>query len=412
MTPICAALWILFFELTSTIISPIINHYPFFGVSYILLIFLSSKALLSDKKAIVQYLSLLCLFILASITIGSGAILPALSSLRVFIFFPVILVLSHSKQNEEKLFLIIILLMLLLNRFFFGTTDIIKYLELSKIYAARGTSSDGGIPFGFITSFGDMEVTRTWVGYFAADKGAYTAAAALILLVTFWQRSKSYSRGIYGLILIFFAPVLIFEVALVKAALLGLACIIVIVLLLHLGIGIRKSIAVLLLILALGISTVLVLVPHDLLSSSGAISHISGLIQPIIGIDSLSEFIYGNGAGKGGTLSTLAGSIGQDSEDLTKYDIGGESTIGSLIYQIGFGGLMFCCTLIYYFFKQHFTNNLKNQVFACSLIIVSFFSEAVTSIVAMLALKICADSLTDLLYKNSHASDGNFILTL
>lgn len=400
MTPISVLLLILFFELSATIFGSVFGSYPFFGLSYILFVLASSTSLIKYHKMFGKYLLFFGLFLGASVFLGSTSLVPALSSLRVFLFFPMLLFFPTSRPFEGKVYVFVIISIIIFSRYFVGNLESIKFFDLWKAYEARGISSDSGVPFGFVTNFGSKDVVRTWVGFFAADKGAYAAAAALSVLSALWYRSKSYSKVVYGLIFLYFSLVLFFEVTLVKAALLGLLCIVVLVLLVRLGVGIKMAVIGVSLASIISVLTVLMLVPQTVLSSSGAISHIAGLVQPILGIDTVSEFIFGNGAGKGGTLSMLAGGTSADGVDLSKSDIGGESTIGALIYQIGFGGLALCIFLICYCLKDRFVGRLDNQIFAFSLFIVSFFSEAVTSIVAMLTLKICADCLVELINKH------------
>jgi len=118
------------------------------------------------------------------------------------------------------------------------------------------------------------------------------------------------------------------------------------------------------------------------LSSSGAIQHVWGLFYPILqAITDVKLFLLGHGIGTGGTL----GGVSQAVEGLSKTEKGGESFVGSVVFQMGIFGALFYMYMLKKLDDKFFNAfSFEKYILLSSLLlgifISSMFSEPVLSI--------------------------------
>ena len=313
--------------------------------------------------------------------IGSPA--SILSTMRFFLFFTILTIMSsRGKLGSENRFrpLVVYLPLFLMAVSLISGDLIYSGTGLNNIYFARGIPFVSDVGMGWETRFLGEPATRLWIGFLAADKAGWFAGFLLTILFSRIMKETRYiRRGTVFLIAI--SPILIIQLVLVKAAFLFFSLLFFSRALRSISgysIGIIYSLSYVLIF----ISCMLILsfVPDAQLSSSGAISHIHGLLRPfelLLDTDGTSKY-FGFGPGLGGTL----GEVGVDHLEMHKTIRGGESYIGALFFQYGLLGM----PMILIGFVTIFLTYLRKrviQVFFLTSLPVLFFSEASSSFAAM-----------------------------
>lgn len=372
-----------YFNLLLSNITQEVNYLAFQGWM-LLIVFVYFLYFNIFKRIEYSLFSILC-FISVLIGFSSGSsIVNIVNFLKGLFVFPILLSLqakfkwklssAHFVTILSVVFLSLMIhqfqLVVGFEKFFFG-------MGYDKVYAQRGISSVGQIPIGIMTNdvFSNEQVQRVLGIFLSADKLSYVMYIfniyALCCLLRFFPKSIL----LYVLFSIF-SIWLLLQLN-VKAVLLNYLTVLFSVFLCQfLGIVKFK-----LRVLIIG-STIFVMVYYLIVytnvnfSTSGAIQHIWGLVNPILGIfKSLKAFLIGGGIGTAKSAVPLIG------DTVSKADAGNESFIGLLVYQLGMSGVM----LYFYLINKvdmSFINlpgyNLTSSILlgVCAS---SFFSEAVLS---------------------------------
>ena len=377
-------LLLLFFELFTIIFSLFTNLY-FPSSSLYLFYLLTSVLFLNNKllkKRIFNYYILITPLIIHGI-FNDNSVFSVMSSSRIILFLPFVLMIKESKSITLQMILLLYVNTLLFANYLIGTKNLMEIFNIISYYQSRNITSLNGVPFGFETNFAGIEFIRSWSGFLAADKASYLALFSFSLIIYFLKICVSIRPFVFALSLLssFF---LLTEILFVKSCLL----ILLIVLFYRYIFALKNShkFAYIVTINTVIVSLFLILkfAPAKDLSSSGAISHIKGLVTPIVNEVSLNKFLFGHGLGSGGTLGGNLRETNKANVDLNKYDLGGESTIGALFFQIGCIGLLYLFIIIYTVIRPFVDDS--GYLILLSIFISCFFSEAVTSIVSLVAI--------------------------
>lgn len=373
----------LFGDLLQTLLSALlgITLPPSFSTALVLLIGLESLARRQTTILLVSVFVLVIWLYALFIEVGSpGSIL---STMRFFLFFTILTTMStRGKLGRESMFRLplVYLPLFLMAVSLIAGDRILSSAGLNNIYLARDIPFASDIAMGWETIFLGEPATRLWIGFLAADKAGWFAGFLLTILFSLIMREGGRIKIGAGF-LIAISPILIIQLVLAKAAFLFFSLLFFCRALRSItgySIGIVYSVGYVLIF----ISCVLVLsyVPDAQLSSSGAISHIHGLLRPLellLDTDGTSKY-FGFGPGLGGTL----GEVGVDHSEMPKAIRGGESYIGALFFQYGLLGvpmiLIGFVTILLTYLRRRVI-----QVFFLTSLPVLFFSEASSSFAAM-----------------------------
>lgn len=269
-------------------------------------------------------------------------------------------------------------------------------LGIDKFYASRGISTLGEIPIGFVVydPINDEYGSRPFGVFLSPDKMAYLAGVACCLVFSRFINGKSRLTTIAMILTCMFFTIP-FHVKTFSLFFVVVAYVLCLQFFLKVT-SFHKLFFLTLIPFSVSIYAVTHFVPASVLSSSGAIQHLWGLLNPIYNSSVFSiEFWLGNGLGAGGTV----GRVYADNELASKADVGGESFIGSTFYQIGFYGV----ALIYYIYSKVnilALNRLKSEsypIFSASLLGIMFsmsMSEAFVSFFQSACLGLCLLSFT------------------
>lgn len=263
----------------------------------------------------------------------------------------------------------------------YGFKEFFLKFGYDLFYFQRGISNIGELPIGISTQTIFGENTNRMFGLFLSpDKTAYVVyLIEMILFLVAINKFNIFITIIFALLFI-----IILYMFQVKAILLNM-------LIFFFSYYLYKVFNIKSLSMRFFISICIIIavsifaffsVGINYLSASGAIQHVWGLFYPVLqAITDVKLFLIGHGIGTGGTLGGVSNAV----EGLSKTEKGGESFIGSVVFQMGILGVMFYMYVIkkideMYLHSISFEKYILFSSLLLGIFISSMFSEPVLSI--------------------------------
>jgi hypothetical protein len=382
-----------------------VSSYVFQGIS---LIYASFSVLYisfyNKNNKMLYFLAIVFVFAIFGLFLSQN-LFSVVAFLKSYLLFILITFLSlHSikiltkVQNYNRitvLFVTLVASVFLLVHTLYGFESWFFDFGYDYFYASRHISKVGQIPIGFVIldPFTGEYGNRPFGLFLSPDKMGYLIATCLItIFVGFAYKTNA---KVFSFFLFLIAIItLMTHVKIVTLLMLVFAFSYLVFDKINFN-NFYFKVFVISIPFGIGLVIAVNVLPMSYLSNSGAIQHLWGFVAPMTNSNPLEiSFWFGNGIGNGGTI----GRVGTDTSELSKADVGGESFIGSVFYQMGLIGLF----LFFYGFsvldrqyKNICTSRSYNlcSAFLVSILITSVMSEALLSFFQSCCLAIIMISL-------------------
>ncbi|MBA6257123.1 MULTISPECIES: hypothetical protein [unclassified Colwellia] len=321
------------------------SYYQIFqGSSLLLIVYLFVKLVGISNKWVAIFLCFLSIHTIIALGAGNDIVkvVASLKNIILFITLFSLIAKGYSEWNLSSLCILFLVLFLSvyiqLVQSLMGLESYIFSLGFDEFYNQRSISSIGDVPIGFLTNNPITgEIEERWLGIFLSpDKFPYLINLACLIFIGFINFKKKISFTINIILIIF--VILILWFLHVKAVLLQFLIFSFSFYVCY-YFKIKSFYArffVIVFSLIICVIGAVSFVPASVLSSTGAIQHLWGLVNPLLNSHPISvDFWLGNGMGSGGTV----GGGAYAEQGLTKHDVGGESFVGALFYQLGIVGV-------------------------------------------------------------------------